>query len=57
MTQSQTTALHASLRTIQTRFAELYGMKAGEKFAMEIEFKITAKGLVQIKQARRWIFN
>ncbi len=33
----------------------LYGVKAGQKFAMEIEFKVNERQQFMIKQARTWI--
>ncbi len=57
MTEAQTTALRSSLSEIHSQFAKLYEVEPGEKFAMEVEFKITAAGALAIKQARTWIFN
>ncbi|MDP7014552.1 MAG: PEP/pyruvate-binding domain-containing protein [Pirellulaceae bacterium] len=49
--------LRAHLGRIHARFAKLYGRTLeDEKFAMEIEFKITADGKLAIKQARPWVF-
>ena len=55
--EGQIGALRSSLAVIQERFAALYGAKPGDKFAMEIEFKITSDGSLSIKQARSWVFN
>ena len=49
--------LRGYLRTVHSKFAELYGIKAGDQFAMEIEFKVTSDGQLAIKQARPWVFN
>ena len=49
--------LRTSLGEIHARFAELYEVSDGEKFAMEIEFKVTADGRLLIKQARTWQFR
>ena len=57
MTEAQIAALRSSLSVIDERFGALYGAKQGERFAMEIEFKITASGTLLIKQARTWVFN
>ncbi len=57
MTDAQVAALRSSLQIIHEKFAVLYGAKAGEEFAMEIEFKITDTGALSIKQARTWVFN
>ena len=57
LTDAQVAALRSSLTVIHDRFKALYQPAAGEKFAMDIEFKITARGTLSIKQARTWIFN
>ena len=44
------------LNRIHNGFRELYGIEAGEQFAMEIEFKITYDGVLAIKQARPWVY-
>jgi Pyruvate phosphate dikinase, AMP/ATP-binding domain len=49
--------LRRALAIVHSRFATLYQVKAGEKFAMEIEFKVTEKGELMIKQARTWQFH
>ena len=51
-----TTLLRLSLKTIEREFAKLYEKKADEKFAMEIEFKVTKDGAFVIKQARPWVY-
>ena len=49
--------LRRGLGRIHARFAKLYGRSPDDKkFAMEIEFKITAEGALLIKQARPWVF-
>ena len=48
--------LRSILSTIHSRFAELYQVSADEPFAMEVEFKITADGVLAIKQARPWVY-
>ncbi len=48
--------LRSNLETIHNHFRKLYGVKDGEDFAIEIEFKITAANNLAIKQARPWIF-
>jgi hypothetical protein len=45
------------LGVIDQRFRTLYGVPAGQEFAMEIEYKITAEGVLAIKQARPWHFD
>ena len=57
MTDAQIVALRSQLKVIHDRFAALYGVKPGEKFAIEIEFKITRDNTLSIKQARPWVFN
>ena len=49
--------LREGLSVIHSRFADLYDIKAGQKFAMEIEFKVLENGQFQIKQARTWQFR
>lgn len=49
--------LRAYLRTVQGRFRDLYEVSADERFAMEIEFKITSDGRLAVKQARPWVFH
>jgi hypothetical protein len=48
--------LHDALPAIRDHFESLYSPPEGERFAMEIEFKVTAEGDLAIKQARPWIF-
>ena len=43
------------MRVAQDRFQRLYGAEADDNFAMEIEFKVDARGNLLIKQARPWI--
>ena len=45
------------LGTIDAEFRRLYGAVPGEDFAMEIEYKVTAEGILAIKQARPWLFG
>ena len=56
MSDAQMRQLRSNLDTIHNRFKTLYGVKDGEDFAVEIEFKITAENQLAIKQARPWIF-
>jgi hypothetical protein len=49
--------MREALGEIHARFARLYNVQPGDKFAMEIEFKITSSGQVMIKQARQWLFD
>jgi phosphoenolpyruvate synthase/pyruvate phosphate dikinase len=57
LTKAQIKALRSSLAIIHDEFAKLYDIAPGDRFAMEIEFKITADRLLSIKQARPWVFN
>ena len=57
MSDAQLEQLRGHLEVIHDRFAELYGIKAEEPFAMEIEFKITSDDVLAIKQARPWVFS
>ena len=56
MTDDQLAQLRRHLAAVHEKFAELYGIEDGERFAMEIEFKITSGNVLAIKQARPWIF-
>ena len=56
MTDDQMAQLRQRLDTIHDKFEELYDIEEGERFAMEIEFKITSDNVLAIKQARPWIF-
>jgi len=47
--------LRRCMRTLRDRFARLYGREDDPDFAMEIEFKVTSRGQLLIKQARPWI--
>ena len=57
MSDAQMDQLRRHLELIHDEFAELYGVEAGEPFAMEIEFKITSDDILSIKQARPWVFG
>ena len=57
MSDSQLRQLRRHLDTIHDHFEGLYDPAAGEPFAMEIEFKITSKNALAIKQARPWVFG
>ena len=57
MTDAQIQQLRSHLGTIHDDFKALYAPAADERFAMEIEFKITAEDVLAIKQARPWVFR
>ena len=57
MTDAQIQQLRSHLGTIHDDFKVLYAPAAHERFAMEIEFKITAEDVLAIKQARPWVFR
>lgn len=57
LTADHVKTLREALGVIHSRFADLYEVEAGEKFAMEIEFKVLENGRFQIKQARTWQFR
>ena len=57
MSDAQMDQLRRHLAVIHDEFAGLYGIEAGEPFAMEIEFKITSANILAIKQARPWVFS
>ncbi len=56
MSDAQMRQLRRHLEAIHHRFRQLYQVKDGERFAIEIEFKITAANQLAIKQARPWVF-
>lgn len=56
LTDSQIEELRKYLGQIHGRFQKHYGKSDNDRFAMEIEFKITKDGKVTIKQARPWVF-
>lgn len=57
LSQAHRDQLRAHLGRIKRKFRRLYGHKRSQgKFAMEIEFKITADGKLAIKQARPWVY-
>ena len=57
MSDAQMDQLRRHLEVIHDKFEELYRIEAGERFAMEIEFKITSENVLSIKQARPWVFS
>ena len=57
MSDAQMRQLHEHLQAIHEHFAALYSPMPGERFAMEIEFKITSDNILSIKQARPWVFD
>ena len=57
MMDAQLDQLRRHLTTIHDHFKTLYTPAAGERFAMEIEFKITSDDILAIKQARPWVFE
>jgi Pyruvate phosphate dikinase, AMP/ATP-binding domain len=57
LTLPQIAVMKSSLTIIRDRFAKLYNVQPGQRFAMEIEFKVLATGQLAIKQARTWIYN
>ncbi|MXW95130.1 MAG: hypothetical protein F4Z64_06430 [Acidimicrobiaceae bacterium] len=56
MSDAQMVQLRKDLEKIHERFAVLYNVGVGDRFAIEIEFKITAGNTLAIKQARPWLF-
>ncbi len=57
MSDAQLEQLRNHLSTIHDGFKALYAPAVGERFAMEIEFKITSDNVLAIKQARPWVFR
>ncbi len=48
--------LRGCMARVHGRFAKLYGKTQQDRFAMEIEFKITKDDRLVIKQARPWVY-
>ena len=57
MSDEQLAQLREYLSRIHEAFAALHGPAPDERFAMEVEFKITSSGALVIKQARPWLFG
>ena len=57
MSDDQMTQLYNRLTVVHEKFEELYSPAPGERFAMEIEFKITSDDILAVKQARPWVFS
>ena len=57
LTEEQRAQLRDHLEVIHQAFVELYAPPPGERFAIEIEFKITWDNRLAIKQARPWVFT
>jgi hypothetical protein len=55
MTPEQIAELTRAMETIQARFKAIYGAGDDPAFAMDIEFKIDARGRLVVKQARPWV--
>ena len=57
MSDDQMTQLYDRLTVVHEKFEELYSPAPGERFAMEVEFKITRDDILAVKQARPWVFS
>ena len=57
MSDDQMEQLYDRLTVVHEKFEELYSPAPGERFAMEIEFKITSDDILAVKQARPWVFS
>ena len=57
MSDDQLDQLYDNLTVVHEKFEELYSPAPGERFAMEIEFKITSDDILAVKQARPWVFS
>ena len=57
MSDDQMTQLYDRLTVVHEKFKELYSPAPGERFAMEVEFKITSDDILAVKQARPWVFS
>lgn len=53
----QRNLLRSALKRIHRHFRTLHGKQRDDRFAMEIEFKITAEGALVVKQARPWVYS
>lgn len=56
LNQEQLDELRSYLAKIHGKFRTLYEKSESDKFAMEIEFKVTSNGKIAIKQARPWVY-
>ena len=52
LTNAQTYSLGVALKEIHRFFQPLYGSDPSKWYAMDTEFKVTADGVLEIKQAR-----
>ena len=57
MSEEQLAQLRDHLSRIHETFAALHQVAPADRFAMEVEFKITSSGALIIKQARPWLFG
>ena len=57
MSDDQLDQLYDHLTVVHEKFKELYSPAPGERFAMEVEFKITSDDILAVKQARPWVFS
>ena len=57
MSDDQMAQLYDRLTVVHEKFEELYSPAPGERFAMEVEFKITSDDILAVKQARPWVFS
>lgn len=57
MSDEQLAQLREYLSHIHKAFAALHKVAPNERFAMEVEFKITSNDALVIKQARPWLFG
>lgn len=56
LSEQHLTQMNKYLARIHARFQKLYGVAEDDKFAMEIEFKVSKDGTLLIKQARPWVY-
>ena len=56
LSEAHLTAMRKHLARIHGKFRKLYGHGENDKFAMEIEYKVTKANKLLIKQARPWVY-
>src|SRR4029453_19397530 len=55
LSREQIDQLIQVMAAVQEHFRTVYNEEDNPEFAMELEFKITAEGVLSVKQARPWV--